>query len=134
MGKLNALRTDPNKESSGVWIDYEDDIKLKIGRMNSPAFEKFIADRQATSIGRYRRAKQTDAERDKLIEEAVANTILLDWKNIQDEEGLDIPFSKEKALEFFRDPGLRDFYRFVLIEASQADNFKKDVLEQSSGN
>lgn len=134
MGKLTALRTDPNKESQGVWIDYEDDIKLKLGRMNSPAFEKFVADRQATSIGRFRRVKQSDAERDKLVEEAVASTIILDWKNIQDDSGNDIPYSKEKALEFCRDPGLRDFYRFVLIEASQADNFKKEILEQAAGN
>lgn len=134
MAKLSAIRTDPSKESSGVWVDYEGGIRLKIARMNNPAFEKFITDRQAPNISRYRKSKQSDAERDKLIEEATANTILLDWENLEDESGATIPFSPAKALEFFRDPSLRDFYRFVLMEASSADNFKKEALEQAAGN
>jgi hypothetical protein len=134
MAKLSGIRTDPDKESSGVWVTYEDDIELKLARMNNPAFDKFLETRQGPNLGKFRKQKQTDAEQDALIKDAVAATILLDWKGIEDEDGKLVPFSKEKASELVKDPSLRDFYRFILIESSNAMNFRKAVLKEALGN
>ena len=66
--------------------------------------------------------------------EVRAKTILLDWKNIEDANGNIIPYSSEKAAEFFKDPELKDFYDFVVAISENANQYKKDLIESSEKN
>jgi hypothetical protein len=58
----------------------------------------------------------------------------MDWKNIDDGKGKDIPYSKEKALEFFENPELEDFFDFIVLVANQKENYRKKVNEESAKN
>jgi hypothetical protein len=50
---------------------------------------------------------------------------LVGWRNILDESGKEIPYSRENALKLFKD--LPDLFEFVHKYAMDADNFKDDV-------
>lgn len=134
MAKLSALRTDPTKEISGVWVDYDDGIKLLIARLNNPNYEKFITDRQNPNIGKYRVRKQSNAEIETLVMEAVAHTVLLGWQNVDDDEGKPLAFSPKAALGYFKDPSYRDFYKFVLFTANSQEQYMAESKEQAAGN
>jgi len=71
---------------------------------------------------------------EKVTKPAVAKYVLVGWKNIQDEEGNDIPYSVEQSLEFLRDPQLADLYEFVMVVAGNAGNFRAEMMEESAGN
>lgn len=125
MAKLS--RIDPVKAAKGTWFDYEDDgIRLLIANIPNQAYEKFLQDRQ---MSRLKKGKVSTEEREKLIEEAMANTVLLGWENIDD-----TPYSVEKALSLLRDPELRHFKQFVFGRAIDDENYKKEVLELAAGN
>ena len=67
---------------------------------------------------------------DELIDEVtnrcVAKTVLLGWRNLEDDDGNPIEYSHEKALELLRDPTLMVFKEFVEGEARALDHFKED--------
>jgi hypothetical protein len=60
----------------------------------------------------------------------MAKFVLLDWKNIQDDDNKDVPYSKEMALKWLTEHS--DFYRLVLDLSQDAGLYRDD--EGSAGN
>jgi hypothetical protein len=135
---INALRLDLNKEKEGAWVRYEvedfaTDIWLKIARWGNPEFVKAVAE-----IAAQRKVvlnvKELDAEqRVDVNREAASRTILLDWKGATD-NGQPLGYSPGKALEFFRDPEMRNFWAFVVGQSMRDANFRKEIHEADQGN
>lgn len=137
MAKLNELKTDVKKETNGMWLDFALGIRLKIARARNPNYQELLRELTEPHRSDLRKdqveQKVIDATAD-ILKQVRAKTILLDWENIEDEKGVEIPYSPEKALEFFRDPELKDFYSFVVISSEDRDNFKKNLVEDSEKN
>lgn len=134
MAKLKAIRTDLDKIEDGVWVDYIDDVKLCIASVNSKAYREH-KDRLLRPHLRQLRAKEIQADQIlEIIKPAVAHHILKGWKNIQNDQGAEIPYAPETALEFFRDPEMGDFYGFVLEVAGEVNNYRQELLEDARGN
>jgi len=128
MGNINALRTDLDKQVHGTWFPYEAGIELKIARWGN---EKFLAAQRQIVEQRkvVLNAKElTDEQRLDANKEAAAQTILLDWRNLDDDSG-PVPYSPARALEFFRDPELGAFWTFVFLTSVEEANFRKARLE-----
>lgn len=126
--KLNALKQNVDKEQSGVWVEYEGtEVSFLIARMNNPRYTEKI--RKATKVGRGMRFRKAEDVTDKLVLEAVAETILLDWKGLEDESGKPIPFSTSAAMEILSDPQYRDVYNFILMFASDRENFLNEEVD-----
>lgn len=88
--------TDPKKESEGVWIDLEDQAKVKIRRFTYLPAQKYLQNK----LKPYRKAIELDALPDNVMEkiqnELLANHLVVDWRNFtygQDEQGVDKPLS-----------------------------------------
>ena len=69
-----------------------------------------------------------------MLKPAAAKYLLLDWKNVEDANGNPVPYSSEKALEFFNNPALKDLYDFVLEMAGEVGNFLQEQHEESVKN
>lgn len=136
MVKLSALRTDLNKENKGVWVDWVAGVRFKIARMNNDAFDAFIIERQKASIGRLRKKKQgTDEEKEAMMYEAIARTVLLDWEGVEDEAtGEPLKYTPERGIAALSDPEQKDMFRFIVRSAGDSDNYRQEFLEQASGN
>ena len=134
MANIELIKTSLDKELNGVWVDFAEGIQLKIARARNPKYQELLRD--------FVEPKRKDIREDKLeindfnniLLEVRAKTVLLDWKNIEDNEGNTILYSPEKALEFFRDPELKDFLTFVIAVSENADQYKKDLTEGSEKN
>lgn len=134
MAKISSVKADPVKAESGVWVDYEAGIRLKIARMNNPAFEAFVRAKQRPKIRGFRANKATDDELNELTREAVARHVLVGWENVEDDDGNLIPYSPEKSLEFLKDPALSDLYQFVVLQASDAAAYRAEATEEAVKN
>lgn len=132
MGSLNQIRIDPEKERDGVWVDFEAGISLKIAPVGNPDYEAELSKLQKPHIRSIRRGGT--GLMTPFIKEAMAKHVLLDWSGITDDEGNEIRYSAEKALEFFNDPSLRVFYQFVREMAVDESNFRLETFEESAGN
>ena len=76
----------------------------------------------------------TPEDTERTTKEAIAHTIVLGWRNLEDDNGNSIPYSPEKALEFLKDPEMLDFYNWVLLTANNAELFRKQFDAESEGN
>lgn len=135
---INALRVDLAMEQQGAWVRYEiedfkTDIWLRIARWGNPAFVKAVSEitaQRKVLLG----VKELDAEqRIDVNREAACRTILTDWTGAA-ENGRPLPYSPEKALEFFRDPEMRNFWSFVVSESMRDAHFRKELHEAGQKN
>lgn len=134
MACIDKIKTDLQKETQGVWIDFEVGIRLRIARARNPAYRELMRKLTEPYRKTIREGGMEIEELEDLQRQIRAKTILLDWENIEDETGKTIEYSSEQALEFFKDLELRDFYTFVILQSETMDNFKKELVKDSEKN
>ncbi len=116
---------DENKKEEGIWTQYGGSDFL-IG---------YTGTKFTKTLNRLRKPHEKAIQRNTvdpdtlsgLYQRAIAETVLLDWKNVQDFEGADVPYSKEMAIEALKsDP---DFFSFVTEFSTEITNFEKEAKE-----
>jgi len=134
MAKITEIMSDMEKVEKGVWVDYAAGIKLCIASINNTQYKK-ARSRLLKPYLRQVRAKAMNAEEIlDILKPAAAKYLLIDWKNIEDEEGNLVEYSYEKALEFFKEPALSDLYNFVLETAGENEVYRQELVEDAEGN
>jgi len=134
MAKLSSLRSDAQKESEGVWVEWEAGVSLLIARLNNSGFQARVRALTAKHTKRIRAGTFPDEEMEEISKSAMAHHVLLGWKNIEDDDGNALEYSVEKAEELLCEPDLRDLYQFVLTQANERELYRRDVEEDSTGN
>jgi hypothetical protein len=131
--KLSSIKRDVNLSENGVWVTGAyGDMDLLIAASNNKKYKDMIR----KEIKPYERALRTNTLSDKVFTEiqdkCVAKHILLGWRNMQDDEGQEIPYSYDKALEILKDPENVDFRELVLALADEAEVFRKEAVEDTT--
>lgn len=127
---------DKSKELEGVWEDFMG-ASFKVASSQSSEYKKELL-RLSKKQNASQKGKKEDIDIEKnvdLICEAMANTLLLDWKGvgrIDEETGeiVETPYSKENAKQ-----ALKDHYElreWVDAFASENENFKREYVEKVS--
>jgi len=133
--KLSTFEMDKEKENQGVWVELEG-LKLLIARFGNEGCEKFALEHELIgkqfSKGSARAlissaSKAGDKQKD-LIIKAISQHVLLDWENLQDDDGKDIPFSEGKAHEILTK--YPEFLSLVLEYALDVERFRKNKEEE----
>jgi len=131
MTALKHVQLDEKKIDEGVWVPYRRDIKFKVASIESAAYiQARVKALKAVPGGG---DDQTPEEWREFNSKLFAKVILLDWKNISEEDGSPVPYSEEKAAEILRDRDL-DVFEFVLGVAANAGHFERGILEKTAGN
>lgn len=98
---ITNFAVDAKKETEGVWVDYALDLKLLIGRKNSPAYRKALA----AKIKPYRNAiRLTDLSDEAALDlgmRVAAEAILLGWSGME-EDGEPVEYSTELAYQYMK--------------------------------
>lgn len=142
-GLRKQFKTDPVKEVEGVAIELHeaqnDDgsiptfILSRMGGSNK-AYSKALD----TAMRPYRRQMELKTFKNETAEVVVKSVfvdiILKGWKNVQDDNGVDIEFSKEAALALFDEEGMQDLYSRLQVEANEIANYLLAAREVDSGN
>jgi hypothetical protein len=139
MSLYKNYATDPNKESNGAEVPFEANedgtiptfIVSRIGDTNKEYMKSL---RAATKP--FQRQIDTGtlpADKDAAIfMEVFVSSILKGWSNVQDENGVNLPFTKSNAEKLFSD--LPDVFKELQKQASTAALFRKTVLEDQAKN
>ena len=131
------FHTDNNLEEEGAWVTVNDlqKLKIKVRRHNSDAaiksFNKTVI--ELFGEGKLRNPQSlTEAEIEEIELKQLAESILIDWSGLKDEDGNEIPYSVEMAVELLR---MGDFRDFVTQASKERDAFresnKKDSVKNS---
>lgn len=133
--KFNAI--DTGKEETGVWHDFNGDIKLRIRRLSSKISQNARKEAEKPYASQLR-AKGTDEEKQKLYDailvQQIARGVIADWEGVTDEEGKDIPYSGDVAVEVINGPEMKDFRLEVLNLSMDKDSYRAEVVEEAVGN
>ena len=134
MAKLLSLKTDPEKESEGGWVPYQIGVELKIGRIGNTAFAECVRRLSEPHLKELRTNRLPEDVLEDITREAVAKHILMDWKNIEDDDGKPFKYTQKRAEDILADPGMRDLYKFILLSANEAELYRQEIDEESAGN
>jgi hypothetical protein len=134
MGKLSFQKIDTKAEAEGVWTDYADGIRFKIARLGNPDYRAHLR-----KIGR---ANQIHVQQDLMdpevmesfSKEAIAKHVLLDWENVEDDDGSKIPYSPDVGEKILKDPAYVRIFEFVVAFAARAENYRTAAIGEALGN
>ena len=132
-GPYSVFRTDKTLEKEGIVLDYGD-FKIKVARAggSNAAFQKALT----SKIRPYKRQIDAgtipDDVAEKLFLDVYAESVVLGWEGVTDENGNPLPFSKENAVKLFSD--LPDLFRDVQNQAAAISNFRAEVTEDTIKN
>lgn len=136
MGQLHKYRSDTKAMREGVWVDFgdpNDPISFKLAFFSGGLAEAVQAlppkERQLARDNRLPAKELLE-----LIYQATSEHVILDWRNMQDEEGEPIPYSIEKAEEIMRDERLGELHEFIFEVAKDRATFRETQLRESEGN
>ena len=129
--KISKLRTNDKKELEGIWVDYSAGMRVKVARMSNRNYVDFMRKISKPHRRRQRREELPTETYESLIRQAVAKCILLGWENMEDDEGVNIPYSHDKALEILK--LYPDFCNDIVDMSSDAEHFREqDELDDDS--
>jgi hypothetical protein len=139
--KVSQIELDPER-SKGIWVNQDgrevttpnpDDWELLVAPLDSEEFDIAVT----AAVRRYR-AKHgiiddlSDADIREVTLDAMVETILLNWRHAEDDDGKPIAYTKEVAKEKLRK--IRILYKNVEAVSRNRSNFKKQVLAKDSKN
>ncbi len=139
MSLYAQFETNKDVEKQGIRIEYHNDdgeppavfVVARAGGAND-AYGK----RLEVLLRPHRRAIQTETISVKTLEalimEAFVETVLKDWENIKDRNGVEMAFTKENAITLFTD--LPALYEDLKAQAEKISLFRQDALEAAAKN
>jgi hypothetical protein len=134
MAKISSYATDKQKTTKGVWVEVSEGLAIKVAYLGSSntAYQDCVR-----TLGKPIRKKlatlTADAdEMNPIICKAMAKHILLDWRNLEGEDGKSIEYSQAKAEELLLAyPEFRDIVQEIATDVS---NFRSQDIEDQVGN
>src|SRR6185436_7183230 len=124
---ISKFQTSKSAEEEGIWVDVDGNgTKVKVARINNARYKKYFQKITKPYKRQIRNGTLAEELAEKLLVDALANTILLDWKGFT-KEGADFPYSVDNARSFLQESA--DFRDFVSDAANEMENFRGEELE-----
>jgi|SRR5687768_9481542 len=127
----DLFETMADAEVSGTWIEIGA-AKFKLARAGG-ANENFMKTANKR-LKPFQSAMDSLPKKaaDELAQGIFVDTLLLDWKNVTDRDGKDLPFSKEAARKLLSQ--LPNLFLALQAEAHKMSNFTKNNLDAAAKN
>lgn len=119
---IGKLRIDVEKSDKGVWLDFDAETKVLIGRVNSPRYKQVLRENTLPYIEDIRAGTYDTEKQEKVACKTLAEAVLLGWEGLK-ENGEDVPYSQEKALQYLSDPALDWFRERIEDMGTRMENF-----------
>ena len=129
---ISKFQTNKSAEEEGIWVDVDGNgTKVKVARINNPRYKKYFQKITKPYKRQIRNGTLAEELAEKLLVDALANTILIDWQGFT-KGGEPFPYSVDNARSFLQESA--DFRDFVSDAANEMENFRSEELEDARGN
>lgn len=131
--RFSEYVTSKELEEDGVWARLrKGDAEVLVARAGNSKHEDLVR-RLRKKHGRgFRGDELPPAVEEEIATEAIARTILLDWKGIEDEDGEPIPYSTEEARRLLKLS--RDFRLEIVSIATEMEMFRREETAEAEKN
>lgn len=133
-GPYTMFRTDPRAEAvDGVTIDYGA-FRIRVVRAGgaNAKFRRIMAERLRPYRKQLEMGTMDEAVAEQILREAYADAVIVGWEGVTDENGNDLPFTRDNVLKVLED--LPDLFRDIQEQANLLSNFKAEALEDEAKN
>ncbi len=134
MAKLSTLEMDPDLIEQGKRFPWKEDVVLIVASVRNQAYQEHVRALCRPHLAELRSEHCPPGRRLEIIKPAVARHLLKGWENLQDDEGREIVYSPEKALELLNNPRLPSLCEDVLNFAGDDDRYRQQLLEDAEKN
>ena len=124
--------TDQDKEETGVWVDFGDDLKVKVRRLRSRKSIEVRKELDKPHVNEIRRGVMSPDVAEELLMRQVAGGVIADWKGVEDEDGTVLPYTPDNAYKLLK--ALPEFRDAIFQVSMDADAFKASDTEDAKGN
>lgn len=139
MSLYKQFATDTKLEKEGVLIAYGLNSKgattaFRVARAGGSNV-KFLQAMEAAMKPHRRAMAAGTMDRkllNKLVREVYCRTVVLDWENVEDADGNDLPFAYDNALKLFTD--LPDLFDDLCGQSQDQAIFRQSLREDDAGN
>ena len=141
MSLYKQFATNTEKEIEGI------EVQMTEAENNDGSIPTFVVSRMGKSNKRYSKALEAatrpyrrqielgtmnNDKAEEIFLGVFVDTVLKGWKNVRDESGADMPFTKQTATKLFKD--LPEVYERLQEEAKLSANFREASLEEEAKN
>ncbi len=131
--KISSYITDEKLETEGVWRNLQEGGRVLVGRYKSTTYNAALREKLKPLVAKLANESEIDpAAFEDAVLQASAETILLGWDDIQDDDGEELAYTTELALYYLRNA--KDFREEVLGLSQQREAYSKAFQEHATGN
>lgn len=134
------FKTDLTLEEKGVWLQIGVDVDTGVAQeilvrysANKDA-QRMITRLREPHKKQFRKGNIPDDINETILTQVVAKHILIGWRGLLDDDGKEIEFTEEKALEILSDPAYKEFKADVGFASSQLESFRAEEVKEGSKN
>lgn len=139
MSLYKTFKTDESIEQAGVILEYGKTadgrpIRIRVARAGGSnlKFAKLLEKKTKPFRRQIQNETLDNALGDELLIQVFAEAVVLGWENVQDENGNDLPFTKENCIKVLTD--LPDLFADIREQSSKAVLFRADLKEIAAKN
>jgi uncharacterized protein YpuA (DUF1002 family) len=131
MAKLSKIKRDANAAENGVWVNCViDDICVKVAAENNKRYTDEIQRLMKPHQKSYKNNPSFNDIFTDIQNKAMAKAILLDWKNMQNDDGTTLEYSEAAAYTLLKDPENKEFRDLIMSLAAENEVFRKEVADE----
>lgn len=130
--KLSQIKVNAQAEENGRWMPASGlfGVQIKVRGLNNSAARAARAKIQES----FARKKMSDAEAEQAQVELIADTILIDWRGVENDDGTALICDREAKIAILSNPEMRLFREAVLLAASLVGEDELAAKEQDAKN
>jgi hypothetical protein len=133
----DLYETDNALETQGFWHPINKNISFLLARAggSNMGFSKAMEKKTRSHRGRGGAFEDDNVDIElatTFMQEAFAETVILDWKGVTDKKGKKVPYSPGAAIKLMKD--LPDLFVVLRDAASKAANFRAEEVKDDMGN
>ena len=134
MNLYKTFKASDDLEKQGIDLQLGDDISFRLARAggSNSRFSKLLGDKLKPYRRQIDNGTMDDAVAAKIMAEVYADTIVLGWSGVTDEQGNQLAFNRDNCVKLFTD--LPELFRVVQEEAGRLSNFRSAEREEDAKN
>lgn len=137
MVKLVSISSDLELERKGVELHYREGAHFTLGRFGTRETEEFIRKRAEPYLSQYDNSEGISIPLDimeQITKDCIIELVLLGWRGLENDDGSELIYTKEKAREILDNPALHDLYNWIITQAKSERNFRLQKAEDAVKN
>ena len=132
--KLNDIGIDSDSSKLGRLFIHDTGIKVRISMLGNSDYISYFREITEPDRDKFRDGTISEEKINEYTKRAIAEKIVRNWENVEDDNGDPIPYTPEFGFECFMDPKFKKFYQWILVISEDELNYRQGNIQKAVKN